>query len=93
MGRKIEIDLDEILSLWSSVASMGIRESDLAVFIPDDLTFGEIDEYCKKNMPLEMGYTKEEDWKDFKDKVIELYDQRILERNRHLNHLRNSELS
>jgi len=75
MGRKIEIDLYEILSLWFSVEDMGIHESDLAIFIPNDLTLDEINEYCKEHMPLEMGYTKEDDWKDFKDKLIELYSE------------------
>lgn len=89
MGRKIEIDLDDILSLWHGLEDMGIHEYELAAFIPDDLTFGEIDEYCKKHMPLEKGYTKEEDWKIFKDHITELYDSRIVDRYRHLSQLRN----
>lgn len=91
MGRKIEIDLDEVLTLWHAIEPMGIHEYELAAFIPDDLTFGEIDEYCKKHMPLDMGYTEDEDWKAFKAKLIELYDRRIADRHTHLNCLRRSE--
>ena len=58
---------------------MGIHEYELAAFIPDDLTPEEVDEYCKTQMPLERGYVEEEDWKNFKEKIIELYNSRISE--------------
>jgi len=76
MSRKIEIDLNDIISLWNSVQDCGIHEYELAVFIPDDLSTSDIDNYCKSHMPLDEGYTIKDDWASFKAKVAELFEKR-----------------
>ena len=70
--RNIEIDLADIISLWNGIEDFGIHEHEIAVFIPDDISIEEIDEYCRTYMPLSSGYIEEEDWASFKEKVAEL---------------------
>jgi len=72
MTRKIEVDLFEIIDIWYSMEDMGVHEEDLTQFIPKDITPEEVDDYCKTYMPLKNGYTKEDDWTAFKDKIQEL---------------------
>jgi len=69
MRRKIEIDLYEIIDIWHAMASVGVHEEDLLQFIPKNLTDEEVEDYCKTMLPLNQGYTEEDDWREFKEKL------------------------
>jgi hypothetical protein len=70
MGRKVEVDLFEIMSLWMSVEYMGIHKSDFSKFLPKPITDDIVEEYIIEMMPKSAGYG-EEDFNHVREVVAE----------------------
>lgn len=76
MFRKIEISLDELLSLYSCDH---LYTSDIEDYIPDDLSKDEVALFFKVHMPVSERYGTS-DWDAFNKKLKDLFDRRLLKK-------------